>query len=367
MRSVALLLAGLALLGACAPTAAPSPAATAANATEAVWTSQKLEGQLVGYDGSALFLAARDAGRSLALPLPTPAAPVERSVAGSVAANQVAVFTQERGSAVHLLDLTTGHVKVVALAPPGPTRGLAWSPDGRFLVWGAANTVGRIDRLAARPEELLRGVTVDAVVGATAAGEALYQEGDHLVLAAAPRAMPQVLANGLADSGYSSPVSPDGRNVILSRCTELCEGIRGTGPDHATVYNGFVLDRSTGAVRQVTQRRPTAGLTGRGAALGWLSDNQHFLWVVRNYSDQPSLPDQVFRVDAATSEVVEVFRSTDLYSLRMSADGHVLFMHTICCARLGRTPGFYAVDLATGKATAVALPDRPGLKILGVY
>lgn len=358
------MLAALTLLGACTPTGAPL---TSAKPTSVPWTSQRLEGQLLGYEGAALFLlAARDAGRPLALPLAAPAVPVERSVAASAAANQVAVFTQEHGSAVQLLDLATGQVKVVALAPPGPARGLAWSADGRFLVWGAAGTIGRIDRSTARPEELVRGVRVDAVLGATPAGEALYQEGDRLMLAAVGNT-PTVLGSGLAESGYASPMSPDGRTVILSRCTELCQGVRGTGPDYATVYNAFVLERDTGAVRQVTQRRAIAGLTGRGAVLGWLSDNRHFLWVVRQYGEQPSLPDRIFRVNAATAEVVEVFTSSDLYSLRMSGDGHTLYTHTICCGRLSRPAGFYAVDLASGKATAAALPDRPGVKILGVY
>jgi hypothetical protein len=326
----------------------------------------RLQDHLVGFDGRHLFVAQRDGGQVTPLPVPMPASPLEAAVAGSASANQVAVLTVGRESAVHLLDLATGTDRTVALGAPGPPRGLAWSRDGRWLAWAAANTVGVIRFPGWVSEERARGGTVTALVGATPEGGVVYQSEDRVLLATG-NGEPQTLTTGLAETTFASPLSADGRWLVVSRCTDLCQGSAGKGPDYASIYDGFALDRQDGSVRQVTRRRPVAGLTGRGATLGWPSEGSRFLWVVRLYSDQPSLPDTVFRVDAASGELQTAFAGTDLYALRVSPDARTLYTHTICCARPTRPPGFYTVDLTTKKVSALSLPDSTGMLILGVY
>jgi hypothetical protein len=313
-----------------------------------------------------LFVAQRDGSQITQLPVPTPASPLEAAVAGSASANQVAVLTVGRETTVHLLDMATGTDRAVPLGAPGPPRGLAWTQDGRWLAWAAANTVGVISFPAKGSQELARGATVTALVGATPEGGAVYQSEDRVMLAKG-NGEPQTLTTGLAETSFSSPLSPDGRWLVVSRCTDLCQGSAGKGPDYASIYDGFALDRNDGSVRQVTRRRPVAGLAGRGATLGWFREGSRFLWVVRLYSDQPSLPDTVFQIDAASGEIQTPFAGKDLYALRVSPDGRTLYAHTICCARPTRPPGFYTVDLTTNKVTPLPLPDVTGSLILGVY
>ncbi len=334
--------------------------------TPSGWSSQRLEGRLLGFDGRHLFLAERDGSHLVRLPVPIPNGPLELTVAGSVGANQLAVLTEDAGATIHLFDLASGQTAVVPLHTPGPARGLIWATDGRVLAWGAANTIGMIPLGAPRSADLLRGVPVSAVLGVTPERQVVYRSDDNvwLVESGTPS---RLITTGLADGTYSSPLGPDGRFLIVSRCTALCEGTDGRGPDFASVYDAFALDRTTGGIRQVTYRRPVAGLPGRGAPLGWLPGGRRLLWTVHAYADQPALPDEIFRVDAASGEVVRLFSSLDLYSLRASADGSAVYMHTICCARLTRPAGFYAVDLATRKVNALALPNDQALKILAVF
>jgi hypothetical protein len=330
------------------------------------WTSLRLQDHVLGFDGRHLFVAQPDGSQVTQLPVPTPAAPLEAAVAGSASANQVAVLTIGRETTVHFLDLATGTDRLVPLGAPGPPRGLAWSKDGRWLAWGIANTVGIISFPSKVSVELARGGTVTALVGVTPEGAVAYQSEDRVLLARGT-SEPQMLTTGLADTAFASPLSPDGRWLVVSRCTDLCQGSAGKGPDYASIYDGFALDRQDGSVRQVTRRRPVAGLAGRGATLGWLPEGSRFLWVVRLYSDQPSLPDTVFRIDAASGELQTPFAATDLYALRVSPDARTLYAHTICCARATRSPGFYTIDLTTKKVTALSLPDATGMLILGVY
>lgn len=350
-------------------TAAPTPQASPAPqpSPSAPWTPLRLQDHLLGFDGRHLVVAQRDGSQVRQLPLPIPASPLEAAVAGSASANQVAVLTVGRETIIHFLDLATGTDRSVPLSAPGPAHGLAWSRDGRWLAWAAANTVGVIRFPEKRSDELARGGTVTALVGVTTEGAVAYQSEDRVLLAKVGNREPQALTTGLAETSFSSPLSPDGRWLVVSRCTDLCEGSAGKGPDYASIYNGFALDRTDGSVRQVTRRRPAAGLTGRGATLGWPAEGSRFLWVVRLYADQPSLPDTIFRIDAASGDLQNAFAGTDLYALQLSPDGRTLYAHTICCARSTRPSGFYTVDLTTRKVTALSLPDVAGMRILGVY
>jgi len=343
------------------------PASPRSQATPpARWSSQRLEGKLLAFDGRRLFLTRLDGSGAVPLPAPIPNGPPELTVAGSQQANRVAVMTEGPAAAVHLLDLASGQSAVVPLHTPGPSRGLIWSADGRVLAWGAANTLGVITLGPPRSADRLRGVPVSAVLGVTPDGQVVYGSESSVWLAESG-APPRLLATGLADGTYSSPLGPDGRFLIVSRCTALCEGTEGRGPDFASIFNAFALDRTTGTLRQVTYRRQVAGLPGRGAPLGWLPGGRQLLWTVHAYAERPSLPDEIFRVDAASGEVIRLFNSLDLYSIRASADGSTVFMHTICCSRLTRPAGFYAVDLATKKVSGLAIGDDPALTILAAF
>ncbi len=362
----ALLLAAASLVASCTVSADRASARVASSGTPPPWQGLTLPGQLLAFGGGGFFLAPRAGAGTTPLALPLPASPVEAAVSASGRANSIAILTIDRGVVLHVFDLTQGRERIVPFRVPGPPRGLAWSQDARFLAWGAGTVVGTIERASGNRTDLARGVTVDAVLAATEAGEVLYRAGDSVFLAA-PQSDPRLLATGLAEATYTSPLSPDGRWLIVSRCTDLCQGANGQGPDYASVYNAFTVALKTGTVRQVTQQRPVAGLTGRGALLTWLADSPRFLWAVRGYADQPQLPDTIYRVDAVSGEAEEILRSRDLYALRASPDGRTVYMRTVCCGRLTRAAGLYAVDLVTRQATALTLPDQPGLRILGAF